>query len=105
MKNITDMKKLLLYILPITFLLGCDFIEPRPLTEQTTDQIWSHAIYGEGVLTQAYAKLDAGYPLWMEYLTDNAIPQTVNENMLALGGWMLEGNPIGSWDACYNTIK
>lgn len=105
MKNITDMKKILLYILPIILLYGCDFIEPRPLTEQTTDQIWSHATYGEGVLTQGYANLDAGYPLWMEYLTDNAIPQTVNENILALGGWMLEGNPIGSWDLCYNTIK
>lgn len=91
--------------MPLIFLFACDFIDPRPLTDQTTEEVWTHATYGEGILTQGYAQLDAGYPFWMEYLTDNAISQNVNENILALGGWMLEGNPIGSWNRCYNVIK
>ncbi len=99
-----DMKRVIIFLLPLV-LFACDFIEPRPLIHQTTDELWSHATYGEGILTQGYAQLQPGYPLWMEYLTDNAISQNVNENILALGGWMLEGNPIGSWNRCYNVIK
>lgn len=99
------MKRILIFTLTLVLMYACDFIEPRPLVDQTTDEIWTHATYGEGVLTQGYAQLQPGYPLWMEYLTDNAVPQNVNENILALGGWTLEDNPIGSWNRCYNTIK
>lgn len=99
------MKRIIILVLPLVLLFACDFIDPRPLVDQTTDKVWTHATYGEGVLTQGYAQLQPGYPLWMEYLTDNAIPQNVNENILALGGWTLEGNPIGSWNRCFNVIK
>lgn len=99
------MRKIILFIIPLAILAACDYLEPYPLSDQTGDELWEHAIYGEGLLSRAYANLNPGYPFWMEYLTDNAVPNTPGDNILALGGWTLETNPVGSWENCYNSIK
>ena len=57
------MKRIIFFLLPFSLIYACDFIEPRPLTDQTSDELWSHATYGEGILTQGYAQLQNWYPL------------------------------------------
>lgn len=101
------MKKLVLLILCLVMALtSCDdFLEPRPSIYLDTDEVWSHAYYGEGLLTRAYANLNTDIPIQMEFYTDNAVPRTKGANMLALGAWTVENNPIGSWERCYNNIK
>lgn len=84
---------------------SCDFLEPRPIQDQTTEDLWSHATYGEGILTAAYARLQTSYPVDMDYYTDNAVPSKPGLNNLAMGSWTVENNPIGDWNNCYNSIK
>lgn len=99
------MKRIATIILAAITVVSCEFLEPDPIQDLTTEQLWSHSTFGEGILTYAYQNLNVGYPLDMEYYTDNAVPQTPGSNVLALGGWTLEGNPIGSWTNSYDAIK
>jgi len=99
------MKKLIIYLLPVLFLTSCDFLEPRPIQDQTDEDLWSVADYGEGILTIAYTTLNATYPVDMDYYTDNAVPSVAGINDLALGSWTVENNPIGDWDTYYNNLK
>lgn len=99
------MRKFILFTILLPFLAACEYLEPYPLSDLEGEEIWEHAIYGEGFLSRAYANLNTNYPFWMEYLTDNAVPNTPGDNILALGGWTLETNPIGSWNNSYNSIK
>ncbi len=86
-------------------LVSCDHLDIRPIQDLNDDELWSHATYGEGLLTRAYTNLDRTWDVQSEYYTDNAVPSTPGANLLALGGWTLEGNPIGSWDSWYTTIR
>jgi len=103
--NCRTMKRIIIFFLPVLVLVSCDFLDPRPIQDQTTDDLWSHATYGEGILTTAYNSLPNSYPITMDYYTDNAVPSTPGTNSLALGSWTVENNPIGSWNSCYNNLK
>lgn len=83
---------------------GCEYLEPRPIQDLSTDELLSAADYGEGLLTKAYANLNPYYDINSEYYTDNAVPSNTGSNLLALGGWTLETNPIGNWNHWYNSI-
>lgn len=98
--------KRLLFISILAMVMGaCDFLDPRPIQDQTSEDLWSHATYGEGILTTAYADLAASYPIDMEYYTDNAVPNIPGANNLALGSWTVQTNPLGSWGRCYKNIR
>ncbi len=99
------MKRILLLFIPVVLFSACEFMEPMPIQDQTTEDLWSHATYGEGILTTAYARLQNSYPVNMDYYTDNAVPSQPGLNKLALGSWTIENNPIGDWDNSYNSIK
>jgi len=101
------MKRIESIILLIAILgfASCDFLDPRPIQDQTTEDLWSHATYGEGILTKAYADLETAYPVTNDYFTDNAVPNVPGTNLMALGSWTVESNPIGSWDQCYENIR
>jgi len=108
------MKKIniLMLLLGLT-LVSCNFLDPIPIDDLKTDELWQHANYGEGVLTQAYlgvnrgsnTNLDLYYNNMLEYLTDNALPNTPGTNTAALGSWTLENNSIGNWSYWYNMLK
>ncbi len=99
------MKKIFLIPLIAVFFAACEFLEPEPIQDLTTDQLWSHSTFGEGILTRAYTGLSIGYPVTLDYFTDNAVPQTPGSNIIALGGWTRENSPIGNWGNAYNMIK
>ncbi|WP_372647726.1 RagB/SusD family nutrient uptake outer membrane protein [Draconibacterium sp.] len=84
---------------------SCDFLDPRPIQDQTTEDLWSHATYGEGILTKAYYDLESNYPIRNDFYTDNAVPNTTGLNNLALGSWTVQNNQIGEWDQCYENIR
>ena len=96
------------YIILLIVVFGfasCDYLDPRPIQDQTTEDLWSHATYGEGILTKAYAELRGGYPVEFDYYTDNAVPNVTGSNLLALGSWTVQNNGIGDWDQCYENIR
>lgn len=99
------MKRVIIFFLSAIVLASCDFLEPRPIQDQTTEDLWSHATYGEGILTTAYAHLQGAYPVNMDYYTDNAVPSQPGTNSLALGSWTVESSPIGDWNNSYNNLK
>jgi hypothetical protein len=105
MINREIMKRIIIIIIAITTLASCDFLDPRPIQDLTTDELWSHADYGEGILTSAYAGLESRYDINSEYFTDNAVPSQTGINTIALGGWTLENNSMGNWDDCYSYLK
>ena len=98
--------KRILFILLATAMVtaGCEYLEPRPIQDLNTEELLSAADYGEGLLSAAYANLNPSYDIYSEYYTDNAVPSNTGSNILALGGWTLETNPIGSWNHWYNSI-
>ena len=100
------MKQIVLICLAIVMVTSaCDYLEPRPTQHLSTDELLSSADYGEGLLTAAYANLNPSYDFNSEYYTDNAVPSSTGSNSLALGGWTLEGNPVGNWNLWYSSIS
>ncbi len=99
------MKQISIILLSAITVVSCEFLEPDPIQDLTTEELWSHSTFGEGILTYAYSNMRTSYPIGLEYYTDNAVPQTPGQNNLALGGWTLEGNPLGDWDDAYDNIK
>ncbi len=99
------MKRIILFCIPFLLLASCEYLDPKPIQDQTTDDLWSHATYGQGILTAAYVNLQTEYPVSMDYYTDNAVPSTPGTNDLATGNWTVENNPIGNWDNAYYNLK
>lgn len=99
------MKRVIAFIIPIVVLSSCEFLDPKPIEDETSEDLWSHATYGQGLLTTAYTNLQAEYPIEMEYYTDNAVPSRPGTNDLALGSWTVENNPIGNWNNAYYNLK
>ncbi len=99
-----SMKRIIVFCCSVVVLASCE-LEPQPIQDQSDEDLWSHATYGEGLLTRAYTNLDTGYPIFMDTYTDNAVPSIPGQNNLALGNWTLEGNPIGDWADYYTNIK
>jgi starch-binding outer membrane protein, SusD/RagB family len=99
------MRNILIVLFSAFVLVSCEYLDTRPIQDLNNDELWSHASYGEGLLARAYSNLGTTWDVQSEYYTDNAIPNTPGANLLALGGWTLEGNPIGSWDAWYTNIR
>lgn len=100
------MKRIVLIALATMIVTAaCEYLEPRPIQHLSTDELLSSADYGEGLLTTAYANLNPSYDINSEYYTDNAVPSRTGSNTLALGGWTLEGNPIGNWNLWYSSIN
>ena len=99
------MKRAILFCIPVIFLAACEFLDPKPIQDQTTEDLWSHADYGQGLLTAAYTNLSTDYPVNMDYYTDNSVPSTPGLNDLALGNWTVENNPIGNWDNVYYNLR
>ncbi len=98
------MKRAIIIIITAIVAVSCEFLDPRPIEDLTTDELLGHADYGEGLLAQAYAILNTDYIDYTEYYTDNAVPSVPGGNSLALGSWTLQGNPIGNWDSWYEAI-
>ncbi|MEN3324476.1 RagB/SusD family nutrient uptake outer membrane protein [Mariniflexile soesokkakense] len=96
--------KIFYYLIFGIFVTSCD-IDPLPIQDQTTEDLWSHSTYGEGILSNAYANLSADYPVYMDYYTDNAVPNQPGTNALALGTWSVENSPLGNWNQNYNMLK
>ncbi len=86
-------------------LASCEFLDPYPIVDLDDETMWSNAEWGEGILTEAYTNLNTAWNFNLEYYTDNAVPSDAGSNILALGGWTVENNPIGDWSEWYNTIK
>lgn len=102
------MKRIIfLLIASIVVLASCseDPLDPRPTSELTDEDLWSHATYGEGLLGQAYSNLSTDFGIGMDYYTDNGVPKTPGQNGLALGQWTVENNPLGRWNTYYESIK
>jgi starch-binding outer membrane protein, SusD/RagB family len=99
------MRNILIVLFSALVLVSCEYLDTRPIQDLNNDELWSHSSYGEGLLARAYSNLGTTWDVTSEYYTDNAIPNTPGANRLALGGWTLEGNPIGSWDGWYTSIR
>lgn len=99
------MRNILIVLFSALVLVSCEYLDTRPIQDLNDDELWSHSSYGEGLLARAYSNLGTTWDVQSEYYTDNAIPNTPGANRLALGGWTLEGNPIGAWDGWYTSIR
>src|SRR6056297_780891 len=102
------MKRIIFFLIAsIVMLASCseDALDPRPTSELTEEDVWSHTTYGEGLLSQAYANLSTDFGISMDYYTDNGVPKTPGQNALALGQWTVENNHLGRWDTYYESIK
>ncbi|WP_461637013.1 RagB/SusD family nutrient uptake outer membrane protein [Labilibaculum euxinus] len=99
------MKRFIFIIILALSLGACeDFLDPRPIQDQTSEDLWSHATYGEGILTTAYDDLEGSY-ISEDYFTDNAVPNVPGSNSLAMGSWNVQSNPIGNWRNSYKNIR
>lgn len=99
------MKRKIILILSVVVFAACDFLDPRPIEDLTTEDLWSHADFGEGILTTVYANLSTDYEVLQDAYTDNAVPAQPGANYLALGNWTVENSPIGEWASDYTNIK
>ncbi len=95
----------IIFLATVMVTAACEYLEPRPIQDLSTDELLSVADYGEGLLTTAYRNLYPSYDIYSEFYTDNAVPSTAGLNILALGGWTLETNPIGNWDLWYSSLE
>ncbi len=98
------MKRTIIFLLTAIVAVSCEFLDPRPIEDLTTDELLSNAVYGEGLLAQAYELLNTDYIDYTEYYTDNAVPAVPGGNSLALGNWTVQNNAIGQWDDWYEAI-
>ncbi len=106
MKKERIMKRtIIVIIVSFVTLASCDFLDPYPIVDLDSQTLWSNAQWGEGILTEAYEDLNTNWDIGMEYYTDNAVPSSPGSNILALGGWTVENNPVGDWADWYNSIK
>ena len=105
MRKIKHMKRLILFIISSALLVSCEYLDPRPIQDLTTDELLSNAVYGEGLLTAAYRNLTTSYDVYSDLYTDNAVPSTPGGNRIALGNWTVQNNPIGAWDTWYSSIR
>jgi hypothetical protein len=101
----STMKRIIFFILAIVTLTACNFLDPRPIEDLNTDELWSHADYGEGILTNVYTQVENQYNITLDNYTDNAVPSVAGLNRLALGSWTIENNTIDEWSNCYSNIK
>ncbi len=99
------MRNIFIILVSVFVLMSCEYLDTRPIQDLSNDELWSHSSYGEGLLSRAYANLSTTWDVQSEYYTENAVPNAPGANLLALGGWTLEGNPIGSWDSWYTSIR
>jgi len=99
------MRNIFIILVSVFVLMSCEYLDTRPIQDLSTDELWSHSSYGEGLLSRAYSNLNTTWDVESEYYTENAVPNVPGTNLLALGGWTLEGNPIGSWDSWYTSIR
>jgi hypothetical protein len=99
------MRNIFIILVSVFVLMSCDYLDTRPIQDLSNEELWSHSSYGEGLLSRAYSNLSTTWDVQSEYYTENAVPNLPGANLLALGGWTLEGNPIGSWDSWYTSIR
>lgn len=99
------MRNIFIILVSVFVLASCDYLDTRPIQDLSNEELWSHSSYGEGLLSRAYSNLSTTWDVQSEYYTENAVPNLPGANLLALGGWTLEGNPIGSWDSWYTSIR
>lgn len=99
------MKKVILAVTLALVLGSCEQLDPRPMEDLTTDELWSHANYGEGILSTVYSNLEQDYNISLDYYTDNAVPSQPGANRLALGNWTVENNTIDVWEDSYTNLK
>jgi hypothetical protein len=99
-----SMKRFIVFFITAVLMVSCEYLDPRPIQDLTTDELLSNAEYGEGLLTGAYINLNTAYLDYTDYYTDNAVPSVPGGNRIALGTWTVQNNPIGEWDRWYETI-
>lgn len=98
------MKRLILFLITAVLVVSCEYLDPRPIQDLSTEELLSNAAYGEGLLTQGYMNLSTEYIDYTDYYTDNAVPSVPGGNRVALGNWTVFNNPVGAWDKWYETI-
>jgi len=98
------MKRFIVFFITAVLTVSCEFLDPRPIMDLTTDELLSNAQYGEGLLTGAYMNLNTDYIDYLDYYTDNAVPSVPGGNSIALGNWTVQNNPIGEWNRWYESI-
>ncbi|MCG8578578.1 MAG: RagB/SusD family nutrient uptake outer membrane protein [Bacteroidales bacterium] len=92
---------------------GCEegLLEPQYDGALTDENIWSHPVYAEGVLIQAYDVIPESFMHYnnnfLDAATDNAATNQYSSAMYALGqgGWAPEKNPVGQWTTWYEQIR
>lgn len=99
------MKRLLIFIITSFLVVSCEYLDPRPIQDLSTDELLGIATYGEGLLTAAYRNLPTSYDVYPDNYTDNAVPSNPGGNRIALGNWTVQNNPVGSWDTWYSSIR
>lgn len=99
------MKRLLIFLVFSSLLVSCEYLDPRPIQDLSTNELLEIATYGEGLLTAAYRNLPTSYDVYSDNYTDNAVPSTPGGNRIALGNWTVQNNPVGSWDTWYSSIR
>ena len=100
-----NMKRLFLFLISSVLVVSCEYLDPRPIMDLSTDELLSNAQYGEGLLTAAYRNLSTSYDVNSDLYTDNAVPATPGGNRIALGSWTVQNNPVGAWDTWYASIR
>ena len=65
---------IIIFLATVMVTAACEYLEPRPIQDLSTDELLSVADYGEGLLSAAYRNLYPSYDINSEFYTDNAVP-------------------------------
>ncbi|HSC36391.1 MAG TPA: hypothetical protein VLD19_00920, partial [Chitinophagaceae bacterium] len=103
------MKKKLIYILAIVFLLsGCKkILSPADENNRQLSDISDNAAFAEGLLLNGYVRLPMGSYSFNDVATDDAVSNDPNNNyrLMATGKWSSISNPMDQWTGSFAAIQ
>ncbi len=97
---------LCLIVIGLNFISCEKFLEPKPESNLSEEDIKSSAGFAEGLLLTAYYNLPSDYDFSTDIASDDAVTNekaSVYQRM-ATGDWKSSNNPISKWETSYEQI-
>jgi starch-binding outer membrane protein, SusD/RagB family len=95
------MKKILLICLSALYLFSSceDVLEPAIENNLDLDNVYGNALYGQGLLLNAYNRIPANGWSFNDVATDNAVSNNIGNDFrrMATGQWSAISNPLNQW--------
>lgn len=112
MKNKMKLNRIILALVSVPMLCGCDgLFEPKLTGEVSDERMWEVPDMAQGVLMKAYADIpstpDSFSGNFLDAATDNAVTNSFNAAIYRLGlGSVTASNPqLSVWSQCYDRFQ